>query len=69
MLEWFSAHPVLTIFLVLLLTVRLWFVPVALMVVAAGVALWGLGLVALYAIACAWEWADLKIRRLRRRGR
>ena len=69
MLEWFGAHPVLTVFLILLITIRLWFVPVVLVAVAVGAAVCAAGLGILYVVACVWEWVDLKIRRLRRKYR
>ncbi len=67
MIEWFSAHPVLTVFLVLLLTIRLWIAPVVIIIGIVGVAAWGLLLVILYGLACVWEWVEGWIKKLRRR--
>jgi len=72
MLEWFSAHPVITIILVLLLTSRLWLGPVIVFVGLFGVAAWGLiGVILyiLYKVVCVLEWIDHRIRRLLRRRR
>lgn len=64
MLEWFSAHPVVTIFLILLITIRLWFLPVVLIVgLIVGTSLSILATIAL-ALIGLWKWIDCLIRRL-----
>lgn len=67
MLEWFSAHPVLTILLILLITSRFWLGPLLVIGTLVGTALAAAVLGVLYGIICVWEWLDRRVRRLRRR--
>lgn len=67
MLEWFAAHPVLTVLLALLITSRLWLGPVLVIGALVVGAISALALGILYVVACVWEWIEIRIRRLRRR--